>query len=151
MIQNLVDFLTAKGAFQTKHSGRRLGDHLLNTFELLIENKAPKTVAIAGGLHSIYGTNAFKQITTSDRTEIQQHFGETTERLAYLFSIINRPKGLEDGHPKHWQTGEDVFVSPEELHYLCLIEAANLKEQRISLLRYPCINNAWKSLKYGSL
>lgn len=145
--QNLINFLMKKNVYKTKHSGRKLGDHLLNVYELLIEAGSTKTVAVAGGLHSIYGTNAFQHTTVNDRNEIRDHFGESVERLVYLFSIIDRPKGIESGVPRHWETKMPVLISPEELYDLRLIEAANLIEQRLNILRFPNIRTAWKTLK----
>ena len=147
MCKPLINFLIEKGAFKIKHSGRYLGDHLLNTYQILIDAGTPKIVAVAGGLHSVYGTNAFPNSVEVSRKEVQDTFGETVEELAYMFSIANRPKGIESGQLLNWKTKEPLMCSGENLHYLRLMEAANLLEQRLNILRFPNINQTWVTQK----
>lgn len=142
----LPSFLFAVGAFARKHSGRTLGQHLIGTALLLHRAGCPEHVVVAGALHSIYGTNAFKAQTLDqkDRPQIAQVFGARAERLAWLFGTINRPRGLEDGKPVDWRTKRPVEISDDELMELRLIEAANLIEQGASIDRFPLIRAAWK-------
>jgi hypothetical protein len=110
---------------------------------LLNANVKPE-VCMAGALHSIYGTNAFQAQTVTDRQEIKITFGENVEHLAFLFSISNRPKGIETGNLINRHTNEVIEVSPVTLRNLRLIEAANLLEQRLNILRYPNIKQTWE-------
>ena len=142
----LINYLHSKNAFSVKHSNRTLGDHLLNTYEMLHDAGVPEYVCIAGALHSIYGTNAFQQQTVTDRQEIKTTFGENIEHLAYLFSTSNRPKGIESGILVNWKTKNIMEVTPQDLKYLRLIEAANLLDQKLNILRYPNIKQAWTEL-----
>lgn len=137
----LTDFLTEIGAFDTKHSGRTLGDHLLGTYELLREFGCPEHVCLAGGIHSVYGTAAFKTQTIgfADREKVAAIFGADAERLAYLFCVASRPKGLEQSDLFDHRTGEPLDVLSEELLALRLIEAANLIEQDSGLDHLPVI------------
>jgi hypothetical protein len=110
---------------------------------MLADAGVPEYVCFAGALHSIYGTNAFKEQTVTDRQEIKLIFGDNTEHLAYIFSVCNRPKGLETGSLVNWRTNERIELTEETLRNLRLIEAANLLDQRLNILRYPNIRQAW--------
>lgn len=118
------------------HIGRTLGEHLLNTYDDLIRMGANEEVALGGGLHSIYGTNVFKKVTVTpeQRPVIQGLFGERAERLAWDFSRINRPNGLESGDVRDYKTGERLEV---DLDALRLIEVANLMDNGVKLAKYP--------------
>ena len=130
------------GTFKKQHNrrmGLTLGEHLTNTYDDLIRMGVDEEVALAGGLHSIYGTNSFKFSTVKpdQRPVIRQLFGERAERLAWLFCIINRPQGLETGHIYDWKTKQPVDLSPEDLRDLRLIEIANLSDNGAKLTNYP--------------
>jgi len=127
------------GAFRKMHNshvGRTLGEHLVNTYDDLIRMGADEEVALAGGLHSIYGTNSFKKVTLSPehRPVIAGLFGERAEQLAWDFSRINRPAGLENGDVRDYKTGEKLEV---DLDALRLIEVANLIDNGVKLSKYP--------------
>jgi hypothetical protein len=143
------------GAFKKKHNEKMnltLGLHLLNTHDDLVRMGADEEVALAGGLHSIYGTNAFRSATASPdkRVVLQKLFGERAERLAWLFGRINRPGCLEVGNAKDWRTGERVDLSPEDLRDLRLIEIANLRDNGTSLDRYPWLKAAGGEIKVAA-
>jgi hypothetical protein len=130
------------GAFKKQHNrrmGLTLGEHLTNTYDDLKRMGAEEEVALAGGLHSVYGTNSFRMqsLDAEKRPVIKALFGERAERLAWLFSTINRPQGLESGEPLNWKTGEPVEVSENDLHDLRLIEVANLRDNGAKLTKYP--------------
>jgi hypothetical protein len=145
-MNNLVEFLESAGCFEKNHSGHTLGEHLINTSAILEAVDAPEEVVLAGGLHSIYGTNAFKTSikAESDRQIIADLFGSQTERLAFIFGRIERPKALEalpdtGGNVQDRVSGELYGLTATELWGLRLIEAANLLEQGSSLDRFPSI------------
>lgn len=133
----LLSILSENQAFIPKHTGRTLGEHLLNTYKILKQFKAEEYVCLAGGLHSIYGTNAFNNAITNNRKNIASLVGEQTENLIYLFSTINRPAGLDVGQLYDYQTFEKIDVDPLTLYNLRLIEIANLIEQNSPLAQYP--------------
>jgi hypothetical protein len=145
-MNNLVTFLESAGCFEKNHSGHTLGEHLINTSTILEAVDAPEDVVLAGGLHSIYGTNAFKTSikAESDRAMIANLFGSQTERLAFIFGRIERPTALENlpevGGVVHDRiSGAAYGVTARELWGLRLIEAANLLEQGSNLDRFPAI------------
>jgi hypothetical protein len=140
-MNNLIQFLTNVGCFKTKHSGRSLGDHLLNTYQILKKANVSEIVCLAGGLHSIYGTNIFTYSTLkySDRETLTNTFNPRTEYLVYLFSRINRPDGLESGLICDANTKERIYLSDCDLKDLRLMEAANLFEQGSDTSKYPQI------------
>jgi hypothetical protein len=139
----LVVALKRMGAFYMTHNKRlerKLGEHLLSTYDALKKLGADEEVALAGGLHSIYGTSVFRKVTVPPerRSVIRGLFGERAERLAWLFSVINRPKCLEGLEPVlDWRTGEPIEVSEQDLADLRLIEVANLGDNGSTLERYP--------------
>jgi hypothetical protein len=140
----LITALKRIGAFKRQHNrrmGLTLGEHLTNTYDDLKRMGAEEDVALAGGLHSIYGTNAFRKATLGPekRPVIRGLFGERTERLAWLFSQINRPRCFEGEEVKNWQTGEPVEVSKEDWQDLMLIEVANLIDNGANIGKYPTL------------
>jgi len=141
------------GAFRKMHNshvGRTLGEHLANTYDDLIRLGVEEEIALGGGLHSIYGTNAFKQVTVApdQRHIIRGLFGERPELLAWLFSRINRPAGLETGHLFDYETGQFIHVSEQELEDLRLIEVANLLDNGVKLSKYPNLQRIHEALKH---
>jgi hypothetical protein len=141
LMEDLRAFLEVQGCFAVGHSGRTLGTHLMNTCELVISLGGGASAALAGGLHSIYGTNAFDKTTLpyAARAEIAARFGARAEYLAYLFSRINRPRDIETGLTADRKTRARIEISADDLHDLRLIEAANLLEQGYDLTRFPTI------------
>ena len=117
----LNTFLTQIGATQKKHKRGTLADHLLRTFHLLKDVGAGDIVALAGGLHSVYGTNAFnKPCLDKESTQVSELFGSEVDRLVRLFSEIDRPSCLEN---------PDGTLSDLDLFLLRSIECANLFDQ----------------------
>jgi hypothetical protein len=75
---------------------------------------------------------------------IRELFGDRAERLAWLFSQINRPKGLESGDVRDWKTGEPVEIADDDLRDLKLIEIANLIDNGAQLSKYPNLERLLK-------
>lgn len=145
----LLIALKRVGAFKKQHNrrlGLTLGEHLVNTYDDLKRMKAEEDVALAGGLHSIYGTNSFRSqtLTESQRPIIRELFGERAERLAWLFCHINRPSCLESGDVRDWKTEDPMALSPEDLRDLRLIEVANLGDNGVKLTQYPNLERFYK-------
>ena len=148
----LFTALKRLGVFRKMHNshiGRTLGEHLVNTYDDLIRMGAEEDVALGGGLHSIYGTNVFQTVTVTpeQRPIIQGLFGERAERLAWLFSRVNRPKGLEDGHPLDYETGKPLPMTEQELDDLQLIEVANLIDNGVKLAQYPVLHKIHEAIR----
>ena len=140
----LLAVLKRTGTFRQQHNrrmGLTLGEHLTNTYDDLIRMGADEDVAIAGGLHSIYGTNSFRQasLDADKRPVIKGLFGERAERLAWIFSTINRPRCFEGEPFANWKTGEPVEVSEEDIKDLMLIEVANLSDNGEKLSKFPTL------------
>lgn len=138
----LLAVLKRTGAFKKQHNrrmGLTLGEHLTNTYDDLKRMGADEDVALAGGLHSIYGTNAFRNasVPVDQRPVIRGLFGDRVERLAWLFSTVNRPQGLESGDVRDWRSGEPVDLSADDLQDLRLIEVANLRDNGAKLTQFP--------------
>jgi len=148
----LIIALKRVGAFKKQHNrrmGLTLGEHLTNTYDDLKRMGADEDVALAGGLHSIYGTNAFRNQTlkAESRPIIKGLFGEKAERLAWLFSQINRPKCFEGETIRDWKTGDPIEVSEEDLKDLMLIEVANLSDNGSDLSQFPNLKRFYDDYK----
>jgi len=104
---------------------------------------------LAGGLHSVYGTNAFRSacLEVDKRPILRGLFGERAERLAWTFSKINRPKCFEGEVIKDWKTGEPIQVSEEDLKDLMLIEVANLSDNGSDLSQFPNLKRFYEDHK----
>lgn len=123
----LKAFLTDLGAFQKPHKNGSLGNHLLRVFGLMKSVGADDTLALAGGLHSVYGTNAYKNACLPHTsTKVAEIFGPDVDRLVRLFSTLNRPRDLDHGSR----------LNEADLFLMRCIEAANLYDQD-ELDRHP--------------
>jgi hypothetical protein len=131
------------------HVGRTLGEHLVNTYDDLLRMGADEDVALGGGLHSIYGTNVFKQVTVTpeQRPIIAGLFGERAERLAWLFSRADRPGGLERRCPVDHETKMLLDVTEQELRDLQMIEVANLLDNGVKLGQYPTLHQIHEAIR----
>ena len=141
----LQEFLTALGTQKVKHSGRNLWTHLLNTYDILKANGFKQEICSAGGLHSIFGTNAFKQqiLHTDQRDLVVNIIGNEATALVELFHKIKRPSTLEaalknNTHQIELNDSSTMTLTPTQLNSICAIEAANLHDQK-SLKNYPLI------------
>jgi len=148
----LLIALKRLGAFKQQHNrrmGLTLGEHLVNTYDDLKRMGADEDIALAGGLHSVYGTNAFRKQTlgADKRPVIKGLFGEKPERLAWLFSQINRPKCFEGEPVKDWRTDQPLEISEEDFRNLMLIEVANLSDNGSDLAQYPNLRRFYAEYK----
>ena len=118
----LWTFLEKIGATKRPHKDGSLADHLMRTFHILKSVGAGDILALAGGLHSVYGTNAYKKPCLSkEDTQIRELFGPEVDRLVRLFSAIDRPNVLEK---------PDGSLEDLDLFLLRSIECANLYDQQ---------------------
>lgn len=114
----------------TSHSGRTLYDHLCSVEEILKICRCEEAVCLAGLYHSVYGTNIFTHVTTTDREKIREIIGERAEFLAWIFCNANRPFCWFCGNHIVLRDGSFVIVDEKTLHDLQMIEGANLLEQK---------------------
>lgn len=127
----LRSFLADLPGIDAPHTDRFLLDHLVGTFELLAQWKAPKHVCEAGLFHSIYGTEAYPAATiaTSDRLQLTGRIGSKSERLVLAFHKAEWSRILNDKDYAA-RTGD----ANEGLYE---IAAANLVEQAPRLMLRP--------------
>jgi hypothetical protein len=138
-------FLTLLGADKVKHSGRNLWTHLLNVYDILKAEGFAQDICSAGGLHSIFGTNAFKHqlLNYNQRHVVANLIGEPATKLVELFHTVKRPSTLEHALKTNslkveLNSGATKTLAQNELNSICAIEAANLSDQK-SLKNYPHI------------
>lgn len=145
----LQTWLQAQGAGKIKHSGRSLLNHLLNTYDLMRAQGCDPQATLAGGLHSIAGTNVFKGnlIAADQLSTLNELFGTEVIELVRLFNTIARPKTLLQGSNELALTaGGTVTVTDLQLAQLQQIEAANLLDQKC-LSRQPALEQYWARIK----
>lgn len=132
--ERLYNFLRKQGAHKANHKDGPLLGHLMRTYELMKAMGLAHDLCLAGGLHSIYGTQYFKEKTLPlTSTDVADAFGEEADRLARLFCSLNRPDDLKEGSS----------LNPEDLFAMCCIEVANLQDQ--DLLKYqPHLIEFWQ-------
>jgi hypothetical protein len=147
---NIQRALEAVGGDKIKHSGRNLQTHLLNVYDILKAAGYGPTICGAGGLHSIFGTNAFTQqtLTAAHRDIVVKIIGESATRLVELFRDIRRPATLETALKTNTTSvttndGKSLTLTQDELNSLCAIEAANLSDQKC-LKKYPLLKAKFK-------
>lgn len=126
----LSQFLSDVGAHQKPHRNGSLKDHLMRCYHLMKATGFGDTVALAVGLHSVYGTNAYKSgVISLDSTLVEEMFGAEVDSLVRLFATINRPDCLEN---------PDGTLDPETLFLLQCMECVNLHDQgELSPETYP--------------
>lgn len=146
----LQTFLRGIGAMKKRHKSGTLGGHLLGTYDALKAAGQPEAICLAGGSHSVFGTNAFKSacITMDEYSALADVVGDEAATLAKLFCTTERPKTLENALVSKSTTldlsaGGTVEVTPDQLRALCIIEGANLDDQR-SLGGYPNLRALWQ-------
>lgn len=146
MRSELKDFLLANGADNTAHSGLTLWHHLQGVHRILVASGHQQYVCEAGLFHSIYGTQAFNQVTIekSERTQVQALIGDKAESLVMVFCTLPRPKLLEASLQQSgsavlptWMAQVDAaYEKPAFFDDLLRLECANLLEQRM-LYTFP--------------
>src|SRR5436309_8575010 len=138
--ERLVAFLRAAGAAGRGHAGgRTLLDHLVGTYQITRRWNQPVWLQHAALIHSIYGTEAYRNpmVSRSRRAELARVAGTRAERIAYLFCVTPR-KPLVAGTYR-WASSSAASIEeairdakpPErgELDALLLLHMANLAEQ----------------------
>jgi 2OG-Fe(II) oxygenase superfamily len=120
------------GAEHCQHSGRSLLQHLTGTYQLLHQMGARGDVCNAGLFHSIYGTARFAANVSMTRADVRACIGESAERLAWLFCMLERPACWHvAGALLPLTDGRDWLVDGRDITDLKMMERANLREQGI--------------------
>jgi uncharacterized protein DUF6817 len=151
--EKLSAFLRVAGAAQLSHKSGTLHDHLVRTFSLLENKGFDMAVCFGGGLHAMYGTNAFhhRVLSPAANTAILAEFEPRAEELARLFSEIERPNTLEspinlqaESATVELRAGGTLVLPRATFDDLRKIECANLMDQG-GLLKYKDLSAFWKA------
>jgi hypothetical protein len=130
---SLIGFLKSQGAGEKRHAaGRSLLDHLVETCAIVRRWGQPAWIAHAALLHSVYGTDRYRQqlLPFSSRGQVVEVAGARADRIAYLFSVV--PRGPLLAGTYRWAPvplDEDSAPTRDELDTLVLLHMANLAEQ----------------------
>lgn len=149
--EGLSAFLIAHRATELRHQKGSLHDHLLRTYDRLERRGIDLQICLGGGLHSIYGTNAFvtSLLKPDMRGEVAATFGAYAEQLAYLFCSLNRPYTLvspvelsELHAVVQGRNGENLRIERKVFDDLRLIECANQADQT-ALDKHDVLKQIW--------
>jgi hypothetical protein len=126
----LIEFLLSIGTNKIHHNGEKtLYDHLLSTYDIIMEENGDETIALVAGLHAVYGTTLFKNKTINNEdNRVAIQFGSEIDRLIKLFSTTNRSL-IHDSSQE---------ISKNDLYVLQWVEYANFKDQDL-LYKIPNI------------
>lgn len=148
---SLQRLLSQHGAHHHGHKNGSLQNHLLLTYDLLKQAGQAPAVCLAGGAHSVFGTNAFDKVTIDPamRHVVVETIGLAATELVELFGSIDRPQTLLESMDKddavlRTRDGNQVIVSKDILNALLMIECANLLEQN-ELNRHKKLQQYWRS------
>lgn len=151
--ERLSAFLRQAGAMKYGHKSGTLHDHLVRTFSLLEAKSFDENVCFGGGLHAVYGTNAYGHSVLSQlhRAKVAQEFGPYAEELASLFATLDRPKTLESPRELTEQLavvelrgGQTMTLQRKTFDDLRKIECANLADQN-ELSRHRMLIAIWQA------
>lgn len=147
----LQKFLNQAQTENIPHRGSTLSNHLLRNYDLLQTKNQPPHVCLAGGSHSLLGTNKFTTVALQlpqDIDRLKNIIGQQAFDLVKFFSEIDRPTILTQ-----WLKDPTVAVkdrdgnqaSTQQIQELVTIECANLLEQK-SLKKHPELEQWWDDL-----
>lgn len=151
--ERLSAFLRQAGAMKYGHKSGTLHDHLVRTFSLLEAKSFDDDVCFGGGLHAVYGTNAYgySVLSQQNRAKVVEEFGPRAEELAALFARLERPKTLEYPGDLSEQAavvelrgGQTMTLSRTTFDDLRRIECANLADQN-ELSRHNVLIAIWQA------
>lgn len=154
---SLQRFIESVGAASKEHKVGNLANHLLTTYDLLKAANQSDDICLAGGAHSLYGTNIYKEacLADDDQDSLRAVIGDTALELVKLFATTDRPQALEATAGKYTSTlplttGGTVEITQEQFYALFVIEAANLYEQNSGVPnKYPNLKKFWSKIHKG--
>ncbi|GAA0141233.1 ubiquitin-protein ligase [Lithospermum erythrorhizon] len=98
-LPHLVSVLRSVGAGECWHKHGSFLEHLVDLYKILKLWKAPDSVCLCGLFHSAY-SNSYVNLAIFDpstgRDTVQEHVGESAERLIHLFCIVPRQSIIHD-------------------------------------------------------
>ena len=134
----LVELLKAENALDVGHTeGNYLG-HCASVYRDMKRWGADEDLALAGLLHSLYGTGLFQsfKLELDRRDQIRSIAGERAERLAYLNCAVvydSFDDEVQRGAPPFRMedrfTGEEIDVSAEDFEDLMFLQLVDRLEQ----------------------
>ena len=104
-MNEVVEFLLARGALDMDHPGGNLLAHLQRTHDSLLRWGARPALRLAGLAHAAYGTDGFPQnlIDTSARPNLVYLIGPEAEEIVYIYGSCDRSftyPTLTDSEPR---------------------------------------------------
>ena len=149
---SLLQILRDVQTDETDHLAGTLLDHLVGTHDVLEGWGLSRDVCNAGLFHSVYGTQLFdvQSVTYDQRANVRNAIGTYAERLAYLFSVIDRnmlfpqidqPKPRVYDRVRH----QIEMLTAAELRDLIEIEIANFVEFSPRFSLRPTSVDVWSA------
>jgi hypothetical protein len=157
LFEQLSGWLVERGALELKHRDSSLHDHLLRCCQLATDHNLADHLRLAAGLHSIYGTAAYQQQllapVADSRAQVSRLWGEKAEALAYMFSVLDRPRALDaigmvkdKPVPAKLSYDQQAALPALMARDLQLIECINLTDQD-SLGNWPYLRQLWEATR----
>jgi hypothetical protein len=145
----LESYLVGRNAQETPHGQSTLWAHLVGVYNILRKCSFSEDVCVAGLFHSVYGTQAFKLsiVDKNCRNEVKELIGEYAECLVWTFSILPRPKLLENSLKLQefgWLSEHNMNFNEQQFGLdLIRLECANLLDQKC-LFDFPYLDEQAK-------
>lgn len=87
-----IGFLKSIGTEDSAHHNQSLIEHLKGVMNSLKELGQPEYVQDAGLFHSVYGTESYQHVSTTDRGAVRDLIGEQAEELVHFFCVCKKPR-----------------------------------------------------------
>lgn len=84
-----ISFLL-ENIFDVEHGNKSLFSHLYNTFFILKKMNAPEDICLAGLLHSVLGTDFYKNETNISLYDIENLIPDYSKKLIDIFKMKDR-------------------------------------------------------------
>jgi hypothetical protein len=132
-MNDVEEFLLAKGALDVDHPGGTLLSHLRRTHDVLYEWGARPALRLAGLTHAAYGTDGFPHplMGISARPTLSSLIGTEAEAIVYTYGSCDRAFAyplLTDGQTPKFRdrfTGSVSDPSPRQVRDLVELTFAN--------------------------
>ena len=136
--KELTDFFQREGAADIGHSSKSYLAHAIGVYNDLKKWGCDEELARVGLFHSIYGTELFQGFTLplERRDDIREMIGERAERISWMNCAIDRAyfdrevkRGTSPYRILDRFSGQELDVSDEDFHDLCLVHMCDWLEQ----------------------
>ncbi len=135
---HILSQFSAYGFSSIAHLSQSFDQHLLGVYQVLKSWEEEEAVCVAGLLHSIYGTVAFRHeiVSLQERDWVRSVVGERAEALVFLFcvharvSLFSQLQNDGEYYVESFQDNRRMPVTSEQFRDLIVLNFANIIELR---------------------